>query len=82
MNRAAPEESRGGPINHSDTDYGDLVPNGGAGGQGDAWGGGSGGHGDSNRFGAAPKSVLVVQILCGVASALIRRCPRQDSNLL
>ena len=26
MNRAAPEESRGGPINHLDADYGDPAP--------------------------------------------------------
>src|SRR6185369_3566062 len=35
---------------------------------------------DSNRFGATPPS-SVVQILCEVASALVRWCPRQDSNL-
>jgi hypothetical protein len=26
LSRAAPEESRGGPINYSDADKGDLVP--------------------------------------------------------
>jgi hypothetical protein len=27
MNQAAPEAGRGGQINYSDADYGDLVPN-------------------------------------------------------
>ena len=34
----------------------------------------------SNRFGNHQKP-LVVRILCGHASVLLRWCPRQDSNL-